>query len=63
MTDDRDRLRETLLILIGGDRTTRHTLSGGVEQLLRHRIEMDSPGRRCSAVARVRSRMLRGPRP
>lgn len=27
---------ETLLILIGGDETTRHTLSGGVEQLLRH---------------------------
>ena len=28
---------ETLLILIGGDETTRHTLSGGTEQLLRHR--------------------------
>jgi cholest-4-en-3-one 26-monooxygenase len=27
---------ETLLILIGGDETTRHTLSGGTEQLLRH---------------------------
>lgn len=27
---------ETLLILIGGDETTRHTLTGGVEQLLRH---------------------------
>ncbi|KAA8969491.1 cytochrome P450 [Mycobacterium sp.] len=27
---------ETLLILIGGDETTRHTLSGGIEQLLRH---------------------------
>lgn len=27
---------ETLLILIGGDETTRHTLTGGTEQLLRH---------------------------
>ena len=27
---------ETLLILIGGDETTRHTLTGGVEQLLRN---------------------------
>ena len=27
---------ETLLILIGGDETTRHTLSGGTKQLLRH---------------------------
>lgn len=27
---------ETLLILIGGDETTRHTLTGGAEQLLRH---------------------------
>ncbi len=27
---------ETLLILIGGDETTRHTLSGGTEALLRH---------------------------
>src|ERR1700756_4586757 len=39
---DRERLSddeivsETLLILIGGDETTRHTLSGGTEQLLRH---------------------------
>ncbi|MGV0835503.1 cytochrome P450 [Mycolicibacterium thermoresistibile] len=35
MTDD-EIVFETLLILIGGDETTRHTLSGGVEQLLRH---------------------------
>lgn len=33
---------ETLLILIGGDETTRHTLSGGTEQLLRHRDQWDS---------------------
>ena len=35
MADD-EILMETLLILIGGDETTRHTLSGGTEQLLRH---------------------------
>ena len=32
---------ETLLILIGGDETTRHTLSGGTEQLLRHPDQWD----------------------
>ncbi len=35
MADD-EILMESLLILIGGDETTRHTLSGGTEQLLRH---------------------------
>jgi len=35
MSDD-EIVFETLLILIGGDETTRHTLSGGSEQLLRH---------------------------
>src|SRR4029079_3412754 len=36
MSDD-EIFMETLLILIGGDETTRHTLSGGSEQLLCHR--------------------------
>lgn len=36
MTDDQI-VYETLLILIGGDETTRHTLSGGIQQLLLHR--------------------------
>ncbi|MBI3691761.1 MAG: cytochrome P450, partial [Mycolicibacterium aromaticivorans] len=35
--DDQEIIMETLLILIGGDETTRHTLSGGTEQLVRHR--------------------------
>jgi len=35
MSDDEITF-ETLLILIGGDETTRHTLSGGFEQLLRN---------------------------
>ncbi|CRZ18996.1 cytochrome P450 [Mycolicibacterium neworleansense] len=41
MTDD-EIVMETLLILIGGDETTRHTLSGGTEQLLRHRDQWDA---------------------
>ncbi|MGH3532819.1 MAG: cytochrome P450, partial [Mycobacterium sp.] len=35
MSDD-EIVLETLLILIGGDETTRHTLSGGTEQLVRN---------------------------
>ena len=33
---DEDILQESLLILVGGDETTRHVLSGGMEQLIRH---------------------------
>nr|WP_158019361.1 cytochrome P450 [Mycobacterium basiliense] len=40
LTDD-ELVMETLLILIGGDETTRHTLSGGTEQLLRNRDQWD----------------------
>lgn len=40
MSDD-EIVMETLLILIGGDETTRHTLSGGSEQLLRHRDQWE----------------------
>ncbi len=38
---DEEIVFETLLILIGGDETTRHTLSGGTEQVLRHRDQWD----------------------
>jgi cholest-4-en-3-one 26-monooxygenase len=41
MSDD-EIVMETLLILIGGDETTRHTLSGGTEQLVRHRNQWDA---------------------
>jgi cytochrome P450 family 142 subfamily A polypeptide 1 len=41
MSDD-EIVMETLLILIGGDETTRHTLSGGTEQLLRHRDQWNA---------------------
>ncbi|CAJ1504325.1 cytochrome P450 [[Mycobacterium] kokjensenii] len=40
MTDD-EIVFETLLILIGGDETTRHTLSGGTAALLRHPEQWD----------------------
>jgi cytochrome P450 family 142 subfamily A polypeptide 1 len=43
MSDD-EIVFETLLILIGGDETTRHTLSGGVEQLLRNRAQWEQLG-------------------
>jgi cholest-4-en-3-one 26-monooxygenase len=56
MTDD-EIVMETLLILIGGDETTRHTLSGGTEQLLRHRDQWDR------LVADERSREDQGQHP
>ncbi len=34
--DDEELLMESLLILIGGDETTRHVISGGTYQLLQH---------------------------
>jgi cytochrome P450 family 142 subfamily A polypeptide 1 len=40
LSDD-EIVMETLLILIGGDETTRHTLSGGTEQLMRNRDQWD----------------------
>lgn len=40
--EDAEIVMETLLILIGGDETTRHTLSGGTEQLLRHPDQWNS---------------------
>jgi cytochrome P450 family 142 subfamily A polypeptide 1 len=46
--DDEALLQESLLILIGGDETTRHVLSGGMYQLLRHpeqyRLLVENPG-------------------
>ncbi|MSO79661.1 MAG: cytochrome P450 [Acidimicrobiia bacterium] len=34
--DDHEIVMESLLLLVGGDETTRHVTSGGTEQLLRH---------------------------
>jgi cytochrome P450 family 142 subfamily A polypeptide 1 len=39
--DDDSLVHETLLILIGGDETTRHVISGGTEELLSHPDQWD----------------------
>ena len=41
---------EVLLLLIGGDETTRHTLSGGTEQLLRAPRSAPAPGGRSRSL-------------
>lgn len=51
---DEDVIQESLLILIGGDETTRHVISGGLQQLLRHPEQWkrvaDDPAARPGAV-------------
>jgi cytochrome P450 family 142 subfamily A polypeptide 1 len=39
--DDDSLVHETLLILIGGDETTRHVISGGTEELLAHPAQVE----------------------
>lgn len=39
--DDEELVQESLLILVGGDETTRHVISGGTEQLLRHPDQLE----------------------
>jgi len=39
---DNDIIFETLLILVGGDETTRHVISGGLEALLNHRPQWEA---------------------
>ena len=58
LTDD-ELIMETLLILIGGDETTRHTLSGGTEQLLRNRDQWDLLRRDPSLLPDAIEEMLR----
>jgi cytochrome P450 family 142 subfamily A polypeptide 1 len=52
--DDEALLQETLLILIGGDETTRHVITGGMNQLLRHPDQkqklIDDPSKIATAV-------------
>jgi cholest-4-en-3-one 26-monooxygenase len=40
--DDQSLIYESLLILIGGDETTRHVISGGMYELLRHPDQFES---------------------
>jgi cytochrome P450 family 142 subfamily A polypeptide 1 len=52
--EEQEVVQESLLILIGGDETTRHVISGGVHQLLLHRDQWDrlaaDPSARPTAV-------------
>jgi cholest-4-en-3-one 26-monooxygenase len=58
LSDD-DILQETLLILVGGDETTRHTISGGTEQLIRHPEQWDLLQRNPDLVPLAIEEMLR----
>ncbi|TQF75122.1 cytochrome P450 [Rhodococcus spelaei] len=56
---DEDIVAETLLILIGGDETTRHVLSGGMEQLIRHPEQRDKLVADRSLIPQALEEMLR----
>ena len=56
---DDDLVFDSLLILIGGDETTRHVISGGVYQLLSHRDQWDELGRDRALLAPATEEMLR----
>ncbi len=53
---DDEIVHESLLILVGGDETTRHVISGGVHQLLLDRVAVGGPanGPRAAACRRWR---------
>ena len=40
--DDLELIHESLLILVGGDETTRHVISGGMKELITHPDERDA---------------------
>ena len=54
--DEASLIYESLLILIGGDETTRHVISGGMYELLRHPDQLKSAGRPTGPCCRRRSR-------
>jgi cytochrome P450 family 142 subfamily A polypeptide 1 len=57
--DDNALLQESLLILIGGDETTRHVLSGGMHALLQNPRELDALIENPRLVASAVEEMLR----
>ena len=57
--DDSELLFDSLLILIGGDETTRHVISGGIYQLLLHREQWEELGEDRTLVASATEEMLR----
>ncbi|MGH7789764.1 MAG: cytochrome P450 [Candidatus Binatia bacterium] len=56
---DEGLLMESLLILIGGDETTRHVLSGGMYELLRHPEQWRALAREPGRIAVAVEEMLR----
>jgi cytochrome P450 family 142 subfamily A polypeptide 1 len=58
LSDD-ELLMETLLLLIGGDETTRHVLSGGMYQLLLHPAQRDALARDSGKIPTAVEEMLR----
>ncbi|TSD95677.1 cytochrome P450 [Skermania sp. ID1734] len=58
LSDD-EIVGETLLILVGGDETTRHVLSGGMEQLLIHTDQRDRLVERPDGIRCAVEEMLR----
>ena len=56
---DAELLMESLLILIGGDETTRHVISGGMYQLLKHPDQRRALARDPSAIPTAVEEMLR----
>lgn len=57
--DDDSLIHESLLILIGGDETTRHVISGGMAQLLRHPDQMRRLGEDPTKLPKAVEEMLR----
>lgn len=57
--DDDTLIHETLLLLIGGDETTRHVISGGMEALLRHPDQLASLKANPDAIPLAVEEMLR----
>jgi cytochrome P450 family 142 subfamily A polypeptide 1 len=58
LSDD-EIIQESLLILIGGDETTRHVISGGIHQLLVHRDQWERLGADPAARPAAVEEMLR----
>jgi cytochrome P450 family 142 subfamily A polypeptide 1 len=57
--DDEALIQESLLILIGGDETTRHVISGGMHQLLENPDARDALAADLSRIPRAVEEMLR----
>lgn len=57
--DDDSLVHEALLILIGGDETTRHVISGGMEALLRHPDQLEALRRDRGLLETAVEEMLR----